>query len=457
MGFSRIVPLAAAPINCHHPHRFDAGVVEFHNGFPMSDSHRKIGEWAARFRKAPLAARVVAGLQRQRGEIWRRTFDLLQRESPEYRSSVDEEFTKESRSHCGELLGAIIAVAVGRAERTEADPFGFVRVHARWRARQQVPLIASLHAYRLAHKTYWEISREAVRRHADPAEVLDSLTMLSDFWIEFFDHVGAVLAEAHAVEEGMSGAQGTRSYVSLIDDLLRGAEPRGREARRLRTLCGIHPGMPLAVAVARSSGANGHPADLEVKLRSITRLFQQVLPPTGFGRLVDLRHEEVIAIVSSESGPARGLVRELRRHGFSRKAAGASIGVSLDTADVPRLPRALEEARTALEFTAPAQPLLHFAEIDLGELLVRRADPAALRLIPDGLHGLSGDGVRTLRAFADSSFNVKQTARRLGVHPNTVYFRLNRISQLTGIDTRTFAGASLLLTGLRLREVHTGS
>ena len=69
-----------------------------------------------------------------------------------------------------------------------------------------MPLTASLHAYRLAHKTYWGITRESLLRHAERKEALLSLTMLSDFWIEFFDYVGAVLAEAHAVEEGLSVA-----------------------------------------------------------------------------------------------------------------------------------------------------------------------------------------------------------------------------------------------------------
>jgi carbohydrate diacid regulator len=61
---------------------------------------------------------------------------------------------------------------------------------------------------------------------------------------------------------------------------------------------------------------------------------------------------------------------------------------------------------------------------------------------------------RTIRAFADSSFNVKQTAQRLGVHTNTVYFRLNRITKLTGINPRTYSGTLRLLTALRLLELH---
>jgi sugar diacid utilization regulator len=61
---------------------------------------------------------------------------------------------------------------------------------------------------------------------------------------------------------------------------------------------------------------------------------------------------------------------------------------------------------------------------------------------------------RTIATFADCNFNVKRTAQRLDLHTNTVYFRLNRIKKLTGVDARTYAGTSLLLTALRLSEIH---
>lgn len=104
---------------------------------------------------------------------------------------------------------------------------------------------------------------------------------------------------------------------------------------------------------------------------------------------------------------------------------------------------------------------MHFADIDLTEFLIRRADKAALHLIPAATRRLapgndsrSRELSRTLHAFADCSLNVKQSARQLGVHANTVYFRLNRINKLTGIDPRTFSGALLLLTALRLLDTH---
>jgi sugar diacid utilization regulator len=173
----------------------------------------------------------------------------------------------------------------------------------------------------------------------------------------------------------------------------------------------------------------------------------------------------VTVIACRESDAGRGLLKALRGAGFGRRTANGmavGVGVGLDKAQAAGLPESLEEARLALEFASPARPLLHFSAIDLPEFLIRQADRIAFRLIPEwtrhfaaaGEGGQAAELARTIRVFTECSLNVKQTARRLGVHTNTVYFRLNRIDKLTGIDPRTFSGASLLITALKLVETH---
>jgi carbohydrate diacid regulator len=223
----------------------------------------------------------------------------------------------------------------------------------------------------------------------------------------------------------------------------------------------------MAVAVACShKPENGERADLDVTLRSVVRLIDQALAPAAFGRLVDIRDGGVTIIACSEADTARELMQALRRNAFARRAGNghaARVGVSADITEVARFPQALDEARIALEFTSAAQPLMHFPDIDLPEFLVRRADSAAFRLIPEWagcLHPTDTDQshalLRTIHTFADCSFNVKKTARRLRIHANTVYFRLNRIKKLTGVDPRTFSGTSLLLTAFRLQDISGG-
>lgn len=427
----------------------------------MTSADPRLEEWSARFEKTPLAKEVVTQLQGQAQEIWRGTFELLRKESPEYRNAVDDEFTAESKSHCGELLEAIVGLASGRA--FGPDPFDCVRRHAEWRARHQVPLVASLHAYRLAHKTYCGITRERLAGHRRQKEALRAVSMLSGFWIEFFDAVGDALEEAHAAEESRVLAQNTRAHAQLMDDLLTGREPNSIETRQLLTLCGLSSGMNMTVAVLRRFPApGGRAVDAEVALRSLIRLLDQELPLSQFGKLIGLRGGEIVVVAGCDGPAAQALARHLARQRFGCRnapTAGAGAGLGLDKDDIAHRPDALAEARMALELTRANRPLVRFGDIELAEFLTHFADKAALRLIPAWVRethdsGVEPDLVRTIRAFAESSLNVKETARRLGVHTNTVYFRLNQIKARTDVDPRTFAGTTTLIASLHLLGCH---
>jgi DNA-binding PucR family transcriptional regulator len=44
------------------------------------------------------------------------------------------------------------------------------------------------------------------------------------------------------------------------------------------------------------------------------------------------------------------------------------------------------------------------------------------------------DLLQTIKVFFDSSRSVRQSASALGVHENTIRYRLNRVHELTGLD-----------------------
>jgi hypothetical protein len=434
---------------------------------PEPASHALIYRWKDRFETTPLARTVVVGLRTRADEIWRYAFDLLQRESPEYRNAVDDAFAEESKTHCNALLLMIVAIAAGDLKKSAPDPFGFVRTHARWRARRQVPLVASLHAYRIAHRTYSDISQDALGQHGALGDIVCAQRMLYEFWIEFFDHVGHVLADTHAAEDALIVAQETRGHTRLMDRLLRGAEPAEQELRRLCAVCGIRLGAPMAVAVAKPLLVNGGHVDREITFRTLARRFEDALSPAILGSLIDVKDSRVTAIVCGDNGAGRNLVDALRRCGFAKRAANGqsvAVGISTDVNDVAALPQALDEALIAIEFAGAGKALIRFSDIYLPDLLVRRADQFAVRLIPawaKQLHSSEDDQarelIRTIRLFADCDFNVKSTARKLGVHTNTVYFRLNRLKTISNSDPRTYRGASSILTALRLLEIQCGA
>ena len=93
----------------------------------------------------------------------------------------------------------------------------------------------------------------------------------------------------------------------------------------------------------------------------------------------------------------------------------------LEKIEIAHLPDALAEARIALHLTDRSRPLICFGNVDLVDFLIRTADSAALRLVPEWarqahrLNDRSTDLVRTMRMFAECNLRVKHTARRLRV------------------------------------------
>jgi sugar diacid utilization regulator len=53
--------------------------------------------------------------------------------------------------------------------------------------------------------------------------------------------------------------------------------------------------------------------------------------------------------------------------------------------------------------------------------------------------------VATLRAMASADMNVQQAARLLGKHPNTIYARLARLRDITGLDGQRYNDLTELL------------
>ncbi len=420
-----------------------------------------IRNWETRLHANALASQILATLNERKSEVQRCALDGLARENPQFERATTKQFREEAVGHCDTILQTMLAIATGRAATLGPDPFAFVQAHAVRRARQQFPLAGSLNAYRLAHKAYWEVMRNSAADAMVPeSEKTDCLMILSEFLLEFFDRISGIMTDAYIAEEKRMIARSTRAHVALIEDLLHGRQPGDLEAQGLSERCGMHSGSPIAVVIGRISHSGNGRFHGAGKLERLSGFFHRALSPLAFGRLIDIRKDEVLAILTAGAQTSKRV-----RQAFAAIAAElkaelndlARIGISLDATEIAALPQGYQEAERAVEFAKANRPILHFADIDLMEFLVRRPDAAALRLIPDWAvrfmdadSGKSGELTRTINEFADCNFNVKRTARHLDLHTNTVYFRLNRIRELTGIDPRSYSGLSLLLTTVKM-------
>jgi sugar diacid utilization regulator len=57
----------------------------------------------------------------------------------------------------------------------------------------------------------------------------------------------------------------------------------------------------------------------------------------------------------------------------------------------------------------------------------------------------NGALMETLRSYASVDMNILRSAELLGVHPNTIYARWQRIFDISGLQARSFDGLSDLL------------
>lgn len=63
------------------------------------------------------------------------------------------------------------------------------------------------------------------------------------------------------------------------------------------------------------------------------------------------------------------------------------------------------------------------------------------------------DLIKTLECFFDENLNLTETANRMGIHRNTVIYRLNQIALILGADPRVFEQAMTIKIALLIRKL----
>lgn len=128
---------------------------------------------------------------------------------------------------------------------------------------------------------------------------------------------------------------------------------------------------------------------------------------------------------------------------------------------VPALVDAGQSARAALAGFAVARAWRHAPRpVEADDLLPERAlagDPLAKQTLVERIYrplqAHSADLVTTLWSYLDNGRSLEATARELFVHPNTVRYRLKRVSEVIGWDATGPREALILQTALILGSI----
>ncbi|MEV7082335.1 helix-turn-helix domain-containing protein [Streptomyces sp. NPDC093516] len=259
----------------------------------------------------------------------------------------------------------------------------------------------------------------------------------------------------------------------LVEDAARALlEGRG-SVEVLVERAGLPPREPCAVLAV--GAATDHPTDADpAGLHSLLSLHcaalghRVVVIPAGGRSLV------LLSGLEREPGRAEAQVRRLGTALAGQVSAAIDPTVKVGLGDVvPGLARAAESRRSAertwqalaagtgplrvarSEDVADTVGVLQIVEALREVALPSRTSVARLREF-DADHGGSRL-VETLRAYLDHFGDVSAASRTLGVHPNSLRYRLRRIAQVSGLDLGDPDARLLAQVQLRLGEAADGA
>lgn len=399
---------------------------------------------------------VAANLQRGAAALGRDLQARVLDEIDAFSSSANPDVLPELEQHLAELVAEICRL-LGGAGQGELE---FVQRYARRRAQQRFPLEAILHAYRSCHRILSEWVRDAALAAADSsAQVRRVVAAAGDFAIEYTNAVSTVATSEYVAHTRiLAEAEGDRR-TELLNTLLSGYdESDSRTAQLLRRAGYLEQRQSFCVAVAQSVD----PREMENAARAqrMVESIGDVLRDTPVRALLGIRDGLVTVIMSGTrrlSGwtAPQALLADRVLARLEQVGPAALIGLSNDAPSTSYIRQAYNEAKLALDFASVARRVMPYSKIPFRQIVIRLARdniqsafPAWLKDLQNADRKARGALSKTLQAYADANMNALQTAKVLSVHPNTVYSRMQRISDLTGRNALAYHDLTELLLAI---------
>lgn len=370
---------------------------------------------------------TVASLRQQSGQLGREAVRRLEERLPWYR-----QMTAADRSWAGLVaqagISSFITWYTQNHESVEltSDVFGTA-------PRELTRSISLQHTLEMLR-----IVVDTVEEHVPQIAGPRSEHELREAVLRYSRDVAFAAARVYARAAEARGSWDARLEALIIDGILRGTDGeelrswaaalRWQETARLSVVAGLVP-------VGRPE-RHGDEEQLVASLRRGARA-------GGGDVLIGVHGERLLLVLGHEKDPAAMLPGLLPFFGDGPVVVGPTV---------PGLIQAAESARTAMAGLAAAPGWAGAPRpVDAEELLPERAlngDAAAAerlrRLVYRALQEGPAPLLATLSAYLDLGGSLEGTARQMFVHPNTVRYRLRKVSELTRWDPTDPRGAFVL-------------
>jgi sugar diacid utilization regulator len=330
------------------------------------------------------------------------------------------------------------------------------RVLGRRRVHQGVDLASLLRAYRVGSKELWAAYLEFASRHPDVQNEL--LFVVSPYLLDHFDEMAQSIATAY-MEEQYAQSRWKDALRYELCNLIFSGDADVNEFNRVSENIGIDPTIG-RVAFAfhvdvRNTLVSRLEKELDRMLLAVARIAkvnaEDLVRVMYRGRLVIwvpcIRGDSVLA-----SDRRMG---ELAERLTATMPEFKQVGVGMMGQGPSGWSGSVDEAFKALDIGARAGGrggVYRYSDIALSEG-ARRSDNV-LRYLESLIERLSHepDLLRTLECYLEQFQKRKQTALVLGIHPNTLNYRLERIQEIAGGSLEDPAWFAKMYVAIRLRK-----
>lgn len=301
------------------------------------------------------------------------------------------------------------------------------------------------------------------KRVAGYLSLVDSGETLEDFDRLVLSYGGDVcaieLAKSRAIASAVEQARGDWVQMWLSgtpadDDLL---AARAQQA-------GFEPSSSYMVSVFRATTEAGTTLPLESLISLVRDDMTRRQVMGAVGQYVDV----IVALYPLENQLViKRMVEEIRAQVAVRTPSGmVAAGISRPARGLAALREAYREAKDSMSIAqelGDREVTTFYGDLKLYQFLLalkernldhmRRFFDESLRPLVDHDDRKQGDLVRTLNGFFEANGNLAKAAMDLDVHRNTLVYRLERISELTGLDLNDADNRLILHLALKIQRV----
>jgi hypothetical protein len=261
-----------------------------------------------------------------------------------------------------------------------------------------------------------EVVEARIDELVDPAEA----PRLREAVLRYSREIAFAAAEVYAQAAEARGAWDARLEALVVDTLLSGQVDGSVSSRAAALGWTAHD----SVVVAMGSAPEGEPEVVVDEIRRTAKIAR-------IDVLTGVQGDRLVAVLGGIGDPLAATRKLLGQFGAGPVVIGPVV------ADLPSAVRSAAEAAAGLVAARawPGAPRPVLADDLLPERALAGDAVARARLVTEVFQPLQAGGpalLDTLGAFLEQASSLEGAARMLFVHPNTVRYRLRRVTDITG-------------------------